>query len=77
MDLYKKIKADSIISDDRRFLNLLEREGINFIIPTDLIAILAKTNRIKQEDAIRGLNKIRWMVTESSYIEALKYLKGD
>ena len=77
LELYKKLKADAIISDDRRFLNLLNQEKCEYIIPADIIVILAKSRKVTKEEAINGLNKIRTLVREDVYLSALKRLGGE
>ena len=77
LEVYKNKKADIIVSDDRRFLRLLEEENIPFIIPTDMIVILTKISKITKEEAINSLNKIRNLVKEDAYLAALQNLGGE
>ena len=77
LELYKKLKADAIISDDRRFLNLLNQEKCEYIIPADIIVVLAKNKKVAKEEAIKSLNKIRTLIREDVYLSALKRLGGE
>ena len=77
VELYKAKKADIIVSDDRRFLHLLQKENIPFVIPTDLMVVLTKIGKVTKEEAINGLNKIRDLVREDAYLAALQSLGGE
>lgn len=75
--LYKKGTAPLILSDDRKFLNILERHGIPFIMPTDLIAVLAKHRKLDKQEAVKGLQKIKGFVRDDVYLAALNYIGGE
>lgn len=77
LQLYKDAKPDIIVSDDRRFLHLLQEENIPFVVPTDMIVVLTKTGKVTKEEAINSLNKIRGLVREDAYLMALKSLGGE
>ena len=74
--LFKKSKAHSILSDDRKFLSVLLELKIPFIIPTDIIAMLFIKRRISRIEAIGALDRIRQSVREESYISAIKTMRG-
>ncbi len=65
--LFKQVKASAIISDDRRFLSILEEENIPFMIPTECIVALVKTKRLTVREGIEALAKIREYVRKSSH----------
>lgn len=77
LELYKERKADGIISDDRKFLSLLESEGIPFLIPTHLIVMMVGLAKIRKEDAMRALEKIKPFIREDAYQEALQHIGGE
>ncbi len=76
LDLFRQIKADVIISDDRKFLSALEEQDIPFIIPTEYLVALVKSKQIEPKEGINALEKIRVFVTNESYISALEALGG-
>ena len=57
--LFEEIQADAIISDDRKFLAVLEQENIPFIVPTEVIVALAVKRRITKIEAAEALLKIK------------------
>lgn len=75
--LFRKLGADAIISDDRRFLSLCEQEKVPFLIPTDAIVFLAVKKAFSKTDAINCLSKIRHLVREENYISAIKSIGGE
>ncbi len=72
--LFKQIKADAIISDDRRFLTTLEMQDIPFITPTQVIVTLSK--KVGKKETVAALDRIKPFVTKESYQDALSAL-GD
>lgn len=70
------MKAEAVISDDRKFLSILEIEGIQFIIPTDIIAMLAINGKISKDEAIEALDKIRNLVREDNYHSSKEMIGG-
>src|SRR3989338_3511907 len=75
--LFNKIQGDAIISDDRKFLAVLETVDIPFIIPTDLIAILAVHKKLQKTEAIKALEVLRPFVREENYTAASELIGGD
>lgn len=76
LTLFKEIKADAIISDDRKFLSLLERELIPFVVVTDFIAFLVIKKAATKEEGLSALNKIRFLVREENYQAAKTKIEG-
>lgn len=74
--LYKKIAADAIVSDDKKFLALLAQESIPFVTPTQLIVGMAVSKKISVENAQAHLSNIKQWVTQKSYVNALKQIGG-
>ena len=77
LKLFKEIKGDAIISDDRKFLSLLEKESIPFIIVTDFIVFLVIKKAISKEEGLSALNKIHFLVREENYQAAKREIEGD
>jgi predicted nucleic acid-binding protein len=76
IQLYKMIKADVIISDDRKFLNTLEERNIPFVVPTECIVGLVGAKKISQKEGIEALDKIKPFVKKENYDVAMKALGG-
>lgn len=74
--LFRKINADVIISDDRKFLSLLETELTPFMTSTDSIVMLALLDYCTKSEARRALEKIRLLVREENYCNAKEKLGG-
>jgi len=73
--LFQKTNADAIISDDRKFISLLESKGIPFIIPIDIITILAIKKILSSKEALNALENIKLIVREDNYFKAKKLLE--
>ncbi|MBI3587728.1 hypothetical protein HY095_00885 [Candidatus Micrarchaeota archaeon] len=76
LSLFARIGADAIASDDRKFLSKLERDGIPFVTPTQLLVALWKSGKISRKSAARGLEGLRHFVPEHSYKNALNQIGG-
>jgi len=76
LDLCKRENASAIISDDRRFLRLLEEQKIPFIIPTEFIAALVHAKYVPRKAGIEALQKIKEFVKDENYESALSALGG-
>lgn len=74
--LFNKIKADAIVSDDKRFLRLLDEEKIPFIIPTEIIVALVETKKLKNKEGLEAIIKIKELVSKESYESAINALGG-
>ncbi|MCF7875620.1 hypothetical protein K9M06_01060 [Candidatus Bipolaricaulota bacterium] len=80
--LYFQEEGKAIISDDRTFLNLLDRnnrksesEEVPFITPANAMVAMANKGIISNEEARRGLNQIKDLIRQSSYQVALEELE--
>ncbi len=81
--LYFQEGGDGIISDDRTFLNLLdksnlksEHEEVSFITPANAIVAMANKDIISNGKARRRLKRIKDLIRPSSYQVALEDLKS-
>lgn len=79
--LYFQAKGDAIISDDRTFLNLLDRynqkfgtKDVSFITPVNAIVTMENKGIIPYEEAKKGLKRIKGLIRQSSYQKALEEL---
>lgn len=73
--LFHQGKYDSIVSDDQKFLDLIDGIGIPFLTPTALIFYLYKVRRLALEEARRSLEKIRPMISAEEYSLTMERLK--
>jgi len=74
--LFRKMKADAIISDDRRFLSLLEGQEIPFMTSGDSIVLLARKRKISIVAADEALEAIRYLIREEQYQFAKRMIGG-
>ena len=77
LELFKKIKGDVIVSDDKKFLSVLEREDIPFIVSTDMIVLATKKGVISKQEALKSLTKIKPFVNEDIYNTSRKLIGGN
>lgn len=66
--------GEVVISDDRRFLNLLTREQIPFLVPTDLIVGMTVQGVLSANDATTALEHLRPFVSDEHYRLAVQDL---
>ncbi|MEK9149708.1 MAG: hypothetical protein AAB267_06650 [Candidatus Desantisbacteria bacterium] len=72
LHLFFDKKADAIISDDRSFLNLLEDAEIPFFNPANAIVELTKRGKIKKEEGLNALDRIKGLIRKDVYEKAKK-----
>ena len=75
LHLYLNSGAKAIITDDRAFLNLLDKSEIPFIIPTDLIVRLYELKVISKDESIKALDRIKEYVSVHNYNTAIRNLE--
>lgn len=68
--LYSSGGVDVAVSDDRRFLQVLQALDIPFATSSSLIVALTKRGRMKREDALMYLQKLAEYISEEQYAEA-------
>ncbi len=76
LHLFFNIHAKAIISDDRVFLNLLQRNNVRFIIPTDLIVRLYELKILTKKESTEALNMIKSMTNKNNLDKAIKNLEN-
>tara|TARA_B100000315_G_C14385854_1_gene499606 strand:- start:29 stop:514 length:486 start_codon:yes stop_codon:yes gene_type:complete len=74
--LSKVIKNSVIVSDDQSFLNELEKEKINFLVPVDLIILLKRLKKINLAEANQYLEGIKVFIRIEEYNKAKKEIGG-
>ncbi|MFA5896958.1 MAG: hypothetical protein WC985_08680 [Thermoplasmata archaeon] len=62
--------VDAVVSDDRRFLQVLEALGIPFATPSSLLVALARRRRLPRAQALSYLEKLSPLISEEEYLEA-------
>lgn len=76
LELYKKKRCNAIITDDRKFLSVLEEQGIPFIMPVDVIVSLLERRKITRKTALEALEKIKPLVREEVYTKTKSEIGG-
>jgi predicted nucleic acid-binding protein len=75
LHLFHNLYAKVIVTDDRAFLNLLDRNNISYIIPTDLIVRLYELKVITKDESINSLDAIKIYVSGQNYDAARRNLE--
>ena len=75
LSLDKELKNHIVISDDQAFIKELEKENMDFLIPTDLIVLLKKLKKINQKEAKEYLEKIKVFIRGEDYKKIKKELE--
>ncbi|MFW6305546.1 MAG: hypothetical protein ACOC1V_07200 [Candidatus Saliniplasma sp.] len=75
--LYFQEEVDAVISDDRAFLNILDRlSDIDYLTPCNAIYIMYKKGIITKKESLMGLNQIKDLVRFDVYQKVIKKIKG-
>ena len=77
LTLFKQLRCDAVISDDRQFISTLELQNINFMTSTDTIVWLFKSGTLERANANAALEKIKYTVSGKAYQKAKKGLEAD
>ena len=75
LHLFHNSDAKVIVTDDRAFLNLLDKNNISYIIPTDLIVRLYELKVITKDESINSLDAIKIYVSGPNYDAARRNLE--
>lgn len=70
LHLYFNIKAKAIISDDRAFLNILQRNNIPFVTAIDILVRLYELKIISRDEILDALDLIKPYISRNSYLKA-------
>ena len=71
LKLFRQGKFDSIVSDDQKFLDLIDGLGIPFLTSSALLLYLYKKGIISREDARKNMEKLRPMISNEEYFTAM------
>ena len=71
LKLFRQGKFDSIVSDDQKFLDLIDSLGIPFLTSSALLLYLYKKGIISREDARKNMEKLRPMISNEEYFTAM------
>jgi len=74
--LYLRERADSIITDDRAFLNVLIRNRIPFLTPSELLIRLRIVGRLAHEEAHTSAERLRPYIRREVYQDLIERLGG-
>jgi hypothetical protein len=69
--------VDVVVSDDRRFLNVLQTLRIPFATSSSLIVALAKRDRIERGEALGYLEKLAEYISEEQYAAARAAIQAE
>ena len=61
---------DTVVSDDRKFLDIIDTIGIPFLTPSALVVYLYKSGKISISAANECLEKLRAMISREEYHSA-------
>lgn len=76
LNLIKKLDNYIIVSDDNKFTNELARQGLDFLVPMDIIVLLKIKDKINSKEANDFLEKIKPFVREKEYKKAKEMIGG-
>lgn len=75
--LYRAGGADLVVSDDGRFLNILEGLGVPFATPGALLAALVKARKLSAREGMAFLDALVGMVSEAEYLETRRVMEEE
>jgi hypothetical protein len=73
--LFHQGRYDIIVSDDQKFLELVDSIGIPFLTPGALIVYLYKTQKVSLVEARKCAEKIKHMTSDEEYSVTMEELK--
>ena len=73
--LHRSGGIDLIVSDDRRFLHILEALGIRYTTPGPLIAAMFRLGMMPRKEALGHLEKLGAFISEEEYFEAKRAIE--
>src|SRR5437879_6612901 len=75
--LHRSGGIDLIVSDDRRFLHILEALGIRYTAPGPLIAAMFRLGTIPRTEALRHVEKLGAFISEEEHSEARRAIEEE
>ena len=73
--LHRSGDVDLVVSDDRRFLQILEALGIRYTTPGPLIGALFRMGRLPRKEALEDLERLAAFISEDEYFEAKRAIE--
>ncbi|MGQ0797485.1 MAG: hypothetical protein ACT4OI_06465 [Methanobacteriota archaeon] len=73
--LHRSGGIDLVVSDDRRFLSILEALGIRYTTPGPLIAALARMGKLPRKEALAHLERLAAFISEDEYSESKRAIE--
>jgi hypothetical protein len=67
--------VDGVVSDDARFLQLLDGLSVPFATPSALLVLLARRGSLSRAEAGARLEALRAFVSEAEYLEGRRALE--
>ncbi len=71
LKLYRSGGFELIVSDDRKFLNYLDRNGIPYLTSSSIIVYLLYKNKITKEDTIKYIENLKMYISKRQYLMAI------
>jgi hypothetical protein len=75
LKLYRSGGVELIVSDDRKFLNYLERNDIPYLTSSSLIVYLLHKNKISKEDTIKYIDGLKMYISNGQYMAAMSEVR--
>jgi hypothetical protein len=73
--LFHQGRYDSIVSDDEKFLELVDSTRIPFLTPAALIVYLYRVHKISLAEARKYVDTIKHMISDEEYSVTMEELK--
>lgn len=70
LHIFAQGSYDTVVSDDRKFLDIIDTIGIPFLTPSALVVYLYKSGKISISAANECLEKLRAMISREEYHSA-------
>jgi len=74
LKLFRQGEYDSIVSDDQKFLALVDSLGIPFLTPAALLLHLYRQGIISKEEAHKCMDKLRPLISNEEYFTTMDVL---
>lgn len=74
LHLFHQINAEAIVSDDQAFLEVLYSSKIPYLTSSELIAYMARDQKISKNQALAALENIRMSIREANYLKTKKQI---
>ena len=71
LKLYRSGEFELIVSDDRKFLNFLDKNDIPYLTSSSMIVYLLYKNKISKEDTIKYIDNLKMYISKRQYLAAM------